>query len=127
MFRLALQLGYAHPDYLGQELSTEQLNEWYAYNIIDPIGKWRDELSIAQLCSLFVNTMMQVHRDPKKGQPKLTSPRDFMIDWDKEIAKKLDRSMAEEVEDKYQSPEEIKKTFLAHFPTIKDKRKKAIK
>jgi len=73
-------LGYPHPDYLLKSLTSEQLTEWEAYDRLDPIGKWRDELGFASLSSLIANIVKQLY--PEKGRkPKLTTPMDFMMKW----------------------------------------------
>jgi hypothetical protein len=67
---------------LLKDLTSSQVAEWLAYDKLDPVGKWRDELSIASVCSLITNTVRQLHT--KKGHKvEFTSPNDFMIDWGK--------------------------------------------
>ena len=72
-------MGYPHPDYLLNDLTSAQLSEWEAYNMLDPIGKWRDDFMIAQLTGLVYNMGIQIHG--KKGT-KLTEYTDFMPEWD---------------------------------------------
>lgn len=80
-FRLCKELGYPHPDYLLGELTSAQISEWEAYDRLDPIGKWRDELSIASQTSVIVNMVRQLYHDPKKGKPTFVNPNDFMLNW----------------------------------------------
>lgn len=62
------------------QLTSQQIAEWEAFNTIDPIGKWRDDFNIAKLESLLVNIVQQLYA--KKGAiPVVTSPIDFMMDW----------------------------------------------
>ena len=73
-------MGYPHPDYLLEQLTATQLSEWEAYDKLDPIGKWRDELMIASVCSLITNITRQLHT--KKGyKVEFTTPDDFIIKW----------------------------------------------
>jgi len=69
-----------HPDYILEDLTLDQLNEWEAYNRIQPIGSWRQEFAIAQLTSIVTNLALSIYS--KKGrQPKYTTPEDFIPDW----------------------------------------------
>ena len=96
-------MGYAHPDYLLKSLTSAQLTEWEAYDRLDPIGKWRDELGFASLSSLITNIVRQLY--PEKGRkPKLTSPVDFMLEWGKEEEQKP--------EPKKQSVEDMKQIIM---------------
>ena len=38
-FRLALALGYPHPDHLLKELNSRQIGEWSAFGMMEPIGQ----------------------------------------------------------------------------------------
>jgi hypothetical protein len=66
---------------LLKNLTSAQLTEWEAYDRIDPVGKWRDELGFASLSSLIVNMARQILHDPKKGKPEYVTPEDFMPKW----------------------------------------------
>ena len=62
------------------QLTSKQLSEWEAYDRIDPIGKWRDDFSLAKIESLITNIVQQLYA--KKGTiPVNTTPLDFMVDW----------------------------------------------
>jgi len=65
---------------LLKDLTSSQVTEWLAYDELDPVGKWRDELMIASLESLVVNIVRQLY-PPKGRKPKFASPNDFMIKW----------------------------------------------
>jgi len=83
---------------LLKDLTSSQVTEWLAYDELDPVGKWRDELMIASLESLIVNIVRQLY-PPKGRKPEFTSPNEFMIKWG-EIAD-------QKPEPKVQSPEEM--------------------
>ena len=79
----------------------KQLQEWEAYDVIDPVGKWRDEFQIASLSSLIVNIVNQLYH--KEGEtPKVVSTIDFLPDWSGE----------RKIEPKKQSVEEMKQILL---------------
>ena len=87
-----------------KSLTSEQLTEWEAYDKLDPIGKWRDELGFAMLSSLITNIVRQLY--PEKGrQPILTAATDFMLKWGEEAAQKP--------EPKKQSVDDMKQIFHA--------------
>jgi hypothetical protein len=86
------------------QLTSKQISEWEAYDRIDPIGSWRDDFRIAKLESLLVNIVQQLYTDTKKGKkPEVTSPLDFMVDWDG----------SKDKEPKKQSVEEMKQILLS--------------
>lgn len=72
------------------QLTLEQLQEWEAYNAIDPIGEWREDYRIAKLESMVMNIALSVWG--KEGST-LTSPKDFMPEF-------------------YQDQEEVKRKHL---------------
>lgn len=55
-----------------------QISEWEAMDMLDPIGKWRDEYMMAYLISSITNIAISAFG--KKGT-KLTSVQDFMPKW----------------------------------------------
>lgn len=71
MFRLALALGFPHPDYLLEVLSARQLAEWQQYYSLEPFGfpaeSWRSGI----VASVIANA------NRKKGR-KAFQPSDFM-------------------------------------------------
>lgn len=73
-------LGYAHPDHLLDELTSEQVSEWIAYDQLDPIGTWREDYRHAALCSLITNFVRSIYG--KKGQVEFTKYSEFMPEWD---------------------------------------------
>lgn len=73
-------MGYPHPDILLDELTSEQISEWFAYDQFDPIGTWREDFRHAALCSLITNLIRGIFG--KKGQTEFTKYTDFMPEWD---------------------------------------------
>ena len=84
---------------------------------MDPIGKWRDELMIASVCSLITNITRQLHT--KKGyKVEFTSPDDFIMKWGE--------TEEEKPAPKKQTPEEMERMLhsLARTQGTTDKIKK---
>jgi hypothetical protein len=67
-------------------LTLEQIQEWEAYDKIDPIGKWRDELGWASLEAQFTNLMTWAHA--KRGTKH--TAKDFMPDWEHDESKVME-------------------------------------
>ena len=109
------------------ELTSSQISEWEAYDRIDPISKWRDEWGIASLSSLIANLARQIYRDPEeKGELVLTTPLDYLPDWDGSLEGLGKKKVVAEVEDpKKQSPDTIK--WLFKQMSIVSKNRKRIK
>jgi len=63
------------------QLTSAQLSEWEAYDRLDPVGQWREDLRWAALESLLANISRAVYG--KKGT-KMTTFEDFLPTWDKE-------------------------------------------
>jgi hypothetical protein len=85
------------------QLTSHQIGEWEAYDKLDPIGAWRNELGFAKIESLLINIVNSLYH--KEGTEVVTtSPVDFMIQWGEEIGK---------TEPKKQSIEEMKEVFKA--------------
>jgi hypothetical protein len=111
-----------------QQLTSEQLSEWEAYDTMDPIGEWRDDFRMAFLASLIVNSARAIHG--KKGT-KMSTPADFMPKWDKDAVKEVKTQSAEEMKqillslgsrkfDKIKSRKDLKPKVP--IPTIKDEK-----
>jgi len=64
---------------LLDQLSAKQINEWEAYDKLDPIGTWRADYRMAALSSLIMNGMIAWSGDKEEKKP--TVPLDFMPDW----------------------------------------------
>lgn len=101
LFRLCIELGYPHPDYLLQDLTAYQLAEWEAFNQLDPIGSFRADYRMASICANETNVAIKINSTKKN--PKLVRPIDFMPDWDGSIGKE---------KNKKQSVEEMKAFLL---------------
>jgi len=67
------------------ELTSAQLSEWEAYDVLDPAGKWRDDYHAAFIVSEFTNIVRDLYGE--KGA-KHSTPSEFMPKWNKEDAKK---------------------------------------
>lgn len=80
-FRLAVQLGYPHPDILLASISSRQFAEWIAYSKIEPFGEIRDEIRHGQQMAMTAN----INRDTKTRRDPF-SAIDFMnfIDFKKD-------------------------------------------
>jgi hypothetical protein len=86
------------------QLTFEQLNEWEAYDKIDPIGTWREDFRMASLASLIENIVQHLYA--KKGtKPKAVTPLDHMPNWGDDS-----RMQKETVK---MSVEDMKKVFLS--------------
>lgn len=109
-FRLARELGYPHPDYLLDELTSQQITEWLAYNEIEPIGDWVHELRFARLMALITNIFTKIFG--KKGNTKQAKPNDFMPPWYQDIEKPKQQSLEEQ------------KNILYMLAGLKDKKSK---
>lgn len=94
-------MGYSHPDYLLADLTAFQLAEWEAFDSLDPIGSFRADYRMAQICSTNTNIAIQVNKGKKAV--KLTTPLEFMPDYDGKLR---------EQRNKTQSVEEMKQILL---------------
>ena len=73
------------------QITSEQLAEWEAYDKIDPIGTWREDYRLAVLDALIVNIVSKLYA--KKGHtPKEVVPMDFMPNWTGE--KRIERKQS---------------------------------
>ena len=70
-FRLALALGYRHPDHLLDELTSRQIAEWFAFVNLDGLADARLDFGFGQVCATLAN----IHR--REGQDAYR-PDDFM-------------------------------------------------
>ena len=78
-FRLCLALGCTHPDYLLEMLSPDQLDEWMAFDRMEPIGSWADDIRFAQLAARIENILKAVHF--QKGSYTWTRLEDVVQNW----------------------------------------------
>jgi len=56
-------------------MSSEELTEWQAFDLLEPIGELRADIRAGQICSTFVNVM-------GGGRSKVT-PADFLLYLDR--------------------------------------------
>jgi hypothetical protein len=82
--------------------------EWMAYLSIDPIDTLKDDYRFAYLASLLTNLVI---RTMGKAGAKLTSTKDFLIEWDIE----------DEKNKKQQSPEDMKSILLGIANSVNKK------
>jgi hypothetical protein len=101
-FRICQELGYPHPDYWLERITSSQLAEWEAYDRIEPIGGYRQDYRFAQVCHLIFDLAQSIYG--KRGQRRKSSPMDFMP-WGPE----------QKVPVKKQTVEEMKQTMIAAF------------
>ena len=97
-------MGYAHPDYLLDDLSSKQVAEWAAFDRLEPIGDYRMDYMIGQLTSLVHNLSQQIY--VKREERQLLNAEDFIPWFDKKDREQKKDNVA-------RSPEEIKRLFKA--------------
>ena len=92
-------------------LTVEQLNEWQAYDLLEPIGERRADYRLALLRATIVNIARAVWGS--KGT-KPISPMDLMPIWDQEEAQIMSKP-------KKQSAEEMKNAIknIASFVKLR--------
>lgn len=82
MFRLCLQLGVMHPDYLEAVLTQRQLDDWFDYAAIEPFGSPVDD----QRTGLLVHAIWQSQSNkrvdlqrciPQWGEPEPLTPEQY--------------------------------------------------
>ena len=101
-----MKLGYAHPDYLLDDLSNTQLMEWRAFDAMEPIGEYRNDYMMGQLTALVYNLAQSIHGKKNSVNEPLRT-EDF-IPWlktSKEITEEQPRGLS--------TPEDIKALFMA--------------
>jgi hypothetical protein len=92
---------------LLDELTSRQLSEWEAYDTLDPIGTWREDIRFAKLMSLLQNFVSAIYKK-EEDEVKYSTPLDFMPIWDVEEAKKK-----EEEKVQVQNAEELKNALMS--------------
>lgn len=114
MFRLALALGFPHPDYLEKILTSKQVGEWMAFAALEPFGERNRDLSVAILTAQFSNA----NRDTNK-RPSPFTPFDFMPD---SIESKLIKEQKQSTEKQSEAGIGIFKLLRDHLRKRKEKR-----
>ena len=102
---------------LNDLLTPTQIDEWEAYDKLDPIGEWRADFRMAKMASVITNLFYWAYGKPE-AEP--TSANDFMPKWDEAFSEQADDpnifwSLSKHgwVKRKRQSTEEIKQMALA--------------
>lgn len=72
MFRLCLALGYPHPSYLENLLTSEQISEWGSYAEAEPFGPLVDMWAAGVTPAVLSN--LEMSRRGKRGKYR---PADF--------------------------------------------------
>jgi len=97
---------------LLEQLTSEQLSEWEAYDRLEPVGEIRGDVRNALLCMLVANLAQSVWG--KKGRHRMFELQDFLPRWDESVGEK---------ERTPQSVEEMKEVLKTIARTV-GKRKK---
>jgi hypothetical protein len=91
MFRLCRELGYPHPDYLGRYLNRRQLDEWAAFERIEPFEPERADIRQSLDTFWVRETWLEKHTGQPKhyrvnfeGEPEKTEA-DILMDEVKEM------------------------------------------
>ena len=85
-------------------MTSAQLSEWEAYDVLDPVGKWRDDYHAAFIISEISNIVKDLYG---KEESERFTPLDFMPKWNKEDAKKKGKK-----ESKKQGVSEMRQIML---------------
>ena len=76
------ELGYTHPNELVEHLTIDELQEWEAFDQLEPVGRmeFRMEYMLGTVCAVLVNTVASIFS--KKGSKSVQlTPADFMPQW----------------------------------------------
>lgn len=77
IFKLALALGMTVRQLLNN-LDSHELTEWIAYDMIEPIGPWRDDLRAGVIASTIANIFRAKHQHPLR-------PTDFIPEFNANV------------------------------------------
>jgi hypothetical protein len=100
-----------HPDHLLRHLTAAQLADWRAYDRIEPIGGYRADYRVAQVCHWLFQSIQAQRGD---GKHVKSTPWDFMP-WGPDEGGKGP-------EDKPQTVEEMKAIIMG-IPGVKVKKR----
>lgn len=64
MFSLSLELGFPHPRYLQQCLTSQDITDWIAYAERRPFGQWRQEMHAGTIAAALYNVQRAKSSDP---------------------------------------------------------------
>lgn len=85
-------------------LTADQVAEWEAYDVLDPIGTWREDFRMGQICNTIIMALHSIFA--AKGSKHELSAWDFIPKYGEEAQKKKDMP-------KKQSIEEMKATIFS--------------
>lgn len=71
----------------------DQIMEWEAFDIIDPIGSWRADLNTARLMAQIENLTLATHTGKNDPEPKWASPSKYMPRYGEEDEKKPEETI----------------------------------
>jgi len=75
------------------QLTSIQLSEWEAYDRIDPIGTFRDDLRTAQILTLLTNMYNKIHTKETRTAELV----DFMPDFTGERREEKQNSLSAQI------------------------------
>ena len=84
-----------------------QLEEWKAYDRLDPIGEEREDLRFATLWARILNLVLAI-MTPKGKEYDPVSPMDFMPKWEEDSL-----PAPEQAKPKEQTVDQMKQIFYA--------------
>ena len=102
-----------HPDILLDQLTSRQLSEWMAYDVLDPIGAQRSDYHTAYLSMVVTNIARKLYG---KKNVEFAGIDEFMPDWD--LPSELEKKSV-----KKQTVEEQKGILYAIASHFKNKEK----
>lgn len=76
-----------------EQLTSEQVAQWQAYDQLEPIGGYREDFRIGMVCSIIVNLAQAIYG--KKGKKQTSSPESFFPWWKDEVKSKPIQSLDE--------------------------------
>ena len=77
-----------------EQLTSEQISEWEAYDRLDPVGAWREDYRFALLAQVVSNLAISMYG--KKGA-KLQEITDFIPKWGEDEEEKVKQQSMEEM------------------------------
>lgn len=115
------------------QLTSNQLSEWEAYDRLDPIGSWREDYRMASIESTLIN-IHNAANVSEGAKMEATTASDFLPIWDTEQRAKIveKRRRTQSIEEMKQAmmsfssshnkSEELKEQHRNRVPTLKIKK-----